>query len=204
MQKTWDEYVQQVYELCDPEFWHIYDAVRKQYNTTVEKVLKRVLSLVTKKQCRSSKSRKWPTSNPILNRLVQKKCGDFTDFILRTTTIDLSHFRLPGVTKIQFMYVDPIYVWIQQCNEMHDNNHKLVWRPQVMKHPVTGETVYGAGVQFGLLLQTATENIPADGHIALINLSWDGGESHHKNRSASPICVQVSITGPPVALWTHM
>ena len=60
-----------------------------------------------------------------------------------------------------------------------------------MGHPETSEAVYGAGVEFGLLMCNAVKTIPVGGFVALINLSWDSGVTGMSSRSAIPICMQV-------------
>ena len=53
---------------------------------------------------------------------------------------------------------------------------------------------YGAGIQFGLLLRNATEDVPAGGRPALVNISWDGDGVGFGSRSAVPILIQVMNT----------
>ena len=54
--------------------------------------------------------------------------------------------------------------------------------------------MYGAGIEYGLLFRSASASIPPGGDVALMNLSWDGGETGIGSRSVSPICVQVMNT----------
>lgn len=90
-------------------------------------------------------------------------------------------------------------MWIQQSNKCVQKGHKLVWKPRVMRHPVTHEPVYGAGLSYGLLLRAAVQGIPAGGRVALINLSWDAGDTVYASKSAVPICVQVmNLNSAPV------
>ena len=67
----------------------------------------------------------------------------------------------------------------------------LVWEPERMTNPHTGRTVYGAGIQYGQLLREAAKSVPRGGKVALINISWDGGDTGLRNRSACPYVVQV-------------
>ena len=98
-----------------------------------------------------------------------------------------------------FTYVDPIYVWIQQANQLLKKGHELIWSPKRHRHPDTGQPAYGAGIEYGLLFHKAKASIPAAGEVALINLSWDGGGTGVAQRSACPICVQVmNVNTSPV------
>ena len=120
---------------------------------------------------------RWPTSVRSLRLRIKNKAGWFWDNVTREHTIHFRNFGLPGVNKIKFTFVDPLFVWIQQCQKLLKHGHKLVWRPRSLKHPETGEEIYGGGVQYGLLLQAAKQTIPAMADVALMNISWDGGNT---------------------------
>ena len=190
IQQEWRSYVEDVHKLCTPEFWKIFETVRKQSGTCIQAVLAQTHQLLA----RVGQKRKWPQSGRSLRNLISRKVGNFWDLVSYTCHIDLSCFNLPGVTKVMFRYIDPVYVWIRQCNELHSQKYKLEWDPKVLKHPVTGERCYGAGVEYGLLMSTVTASLPPDGRPALINLSWDAGDTVYKARSAVPIQVQVMNT----------
>ena len=64
----------------------------------------------------------------------------------------------------------------------------------MLENPSTGEHMFGAGIEYGLLLRTAKTDIPEGGDVALMNLSWDGGDTGFAARSACPICMQVMNT----------
>ena len=63
-----------------------------------------------------------------------------------------------------------------------------------MFDPETGEQVFGAGIQYGLLFQSACETVPTSASVALMNISWDGGDTGFGGRSATPIVLQVMNT----------
>ena len=110
---------------------------------------------------------------------------------MQTHNIDLSAFELPGIKAVTFKLVDPIFEWVLRANELHETGHKLLWNPQTLHHPRSGENCYGAGIQYGFLLRNAAAQIPKGGKVALLNLSWDGGGCGFGSRSATPMCVQV-------------
>ena len=100
-----------------------------------------------------------------------------------------------GCTSVKFRFVDPIYVWIQQCNVLVSKQVQLQWTPVSIRHPADNTTeLYGSGIECGLLMRNACLNVPSYGRVALINLSWDGGGTGYSERSASPICIQVMNT----------
>ena len=82
-------------------------------------------------------------------------------------------------------------MWIQQANKLLQRGHQLVFTPSRMTHPQNGEELYGAGVEYGMLMRAAQKSMPVDGRPAIINLSWDGGSVGCAGRSAYPICLQV-------------
>ena len=121
---------------------------------------------------------RWPTSVRSLNSRIKKKAGWFWDNVTHQAKIDLRRFGLEGVNSVEFTFVDPLFVFLQQCDKLVSSGYKLVWDPCVRKNPNTGVKIYGAGIECGLLLRAATNSIPAgSGRAALLNLSWDGGNT---------------------------
>ena len=83
------------------------------------------------------------------------------------------------------------YGWLGLGNEVLNAapiSVHLKWDPVANVHPRSGQPVYGAGIECGLLFRAATASIPAGAKVALINLSWDGGNTAYVGR---PITVQV-------------
>ena len=191
MQKTWKNYVMQVKELCTSEFWDTLRVLHTQKATVVNQILKKMYKTLQRTDLPSG--HRWSTSIRSLNKRIIAKTGWFWDNVVQNRTIDLSTFQLPGVDSIKFNFVDPVFVWIMQCEKLVDTGNILVWRPTALKNP-SGEEIYGAGIQDGLLFRAADQSVPSGGHVALMNLSWDGGVTGVGERSACPICIQVMNT----------
>ena len=136
---------------------------------------------------------RWPCSMRTLRALVERRAGTFWDSVTVTKRIDLREYKLPGCDFVCFSYIDPVYVWITRCNAIHEHNLELEWDAQILHHPITGEEVHGAGIQYSLLLRAANATIPDGGKAGLFNISWDGGSTGFGGRSAVPICVRVSF-----------
>ena len=136
---------------------------------------------------------RWPTSHRALRKRIHDKCGWFWDHVTRTDWIDVSRFGLT-VKKIKFTFVDPVFVWLHQCVELLKLDKQLIWNSKVLTDSHSGDELFGSGVQYGLLLRAAQNSIPNDGFVALMNLSWDGGDTGFGSRSACPICLQVMNT----------
>lgn len=131
--------------------------------------------------------KRWPRSHHALRKHISKQCGGFWDNVKRSRKIDLSKF---GYASVTFTYLDPVFVWLQQCSSLLQHGKKLIWKAEVLKND-SGDEMFGSGVQYGLLMREAMKSIPNGGVPALMNLSWDGGDTGFAKRSACPICLQV-------------
>ena len=196
MQQKWIEYVQAAHSCCSSEFWRIQQTLLNQTTVCKDAVQNAVKAMVSHK----ARQPAWPNSTRTLKKLLQRKAGRFWDNVLHTETIDLSSYKLPGITNVKFEFVDPVYVWLERANAMYDAGIEMHWTPCSMTHPQSGEEVFGAGVQYGYILREATKRVPAGAKAALFNLSWDGGSTGFGSRSAVPICVQVMNTNSASAV----
>ena len=107
--------------------------------------------------------------------------------------IDLSTLNLPGLTKpVRFPFLDPIFSWVR-CADKLSRQHKLHFKYTELRHPDTGEHLYGASVANGEIMKRACEKLTASAGPtapALIGLSWDSGNAT-KRRSYTPILISV-------------
>ena len=183
--------MRQVHDLCSPEFWKMFATVRQETSECTNKVLRATRDVLKKQKCNFVLGHRWPSSVRSLRNRVDTKAGNFWDHVTYSHTV---HFAGGKFAPVRFSFVDPCYVWVQQCVSLHDNNKDLQFVPKVLRHANTDEETYGAGIQFGLLFRAACSSIPTGGVVALMNLSWDGGDTGIGSRSASPICLQVMNT----------
>ena len=191
LQKRFKTYVRDVMQLCSPQYWEMFETVMHQANTVADKVLRTTSNLLAGHTKSIRLGHRWPRSTRTLRSRMIKKLGSFWDNVQETYYIDVKQFGLPGLNNVPFTFIDPIYVWIKQCEELQRDGHEFHWNPKVLRHPRTKKCAYGGGIQYGMLMQTACENTPAESRVALLNLSWDAGDTGYKTRSACPICVQV-------------
>ena len=77
------------------------------------------------------------------------------------------------------------------CQALAKLGITLQWEATRLLNPDNGEELFGAGIQYGLLFRDAAQTIPSNGKVALINLSWDGGNTVYTGRGACPILIQV-------------
>ena len=183
----WKEYVTNTYACCCPAFWSIYKAVHGQTATCIDAVLRAVKKVIVA-------NGPWPQSNRRLLMMIRRKAGDFWSSVVYTKTIDISTYEFPGLHSVKFSYVDPVFMWIQRCDSLCGAGIPLQWNPKKLCHPDTDEEMYGAGIQYSLLMRNATAEIPVNGNVALFSISWDGGDVGYGHRSAVPIVVQVMNT----------
>ena len=184
MQAQWGQYVGDTHACCSSEFWDVFKTVQKQTAACRDDVLR-----VVKKF--SPNPRKWPISTRSLVQKVETYAGKFWPYVTETHVIDLQQFGFQHCKSVSVSFMDPIFVWLQCCNALVADGHDLHWDPKILTHPDTLEPVYGAGIQYGLLLRSAAESLPQEGKPALFSLSWDGGNTGYGSRSSVPICVQV-------------
>ena len=190
LQDMWREYVQSVLSCCSLSFWKVFETVQHETTACRDRVFTVVKKTFRPELTNSGgrKQQKWPKTTRSLTSLVDRNAGIFWDIVTETHTIDISQFNLPGCAKVTFEFVDPLYVWIERANAV---DCPLRWEPKSLKNPTTGAEIYGAGIEYGLLMRNATAGIPAGGQPALMNLSWDGGLVGFGSRSVTPLCVQV-------------
>ena len=196
MQEKWSAYIKAAHSCCSSEFWCVQQSLLNQTTVCKDAVVNAVKPLVSHEVRQPA----WPDSTRALKKLFQRKAGRFWDNVLHTETVDLSSYDLPGITDIKFEFVDPVYVWLERADTMYDAGIEMQWKPCSMRHPESGEEVFGAGVQYGLILREASKRVPAGSKVALFNLSWDGGSTGFGSRSAVPICVQVMNTNSASAV----
>lgn len=193
LQQVWVDHVRDTHKCCSPDFWTVFMAVQRETVSCRDKVLRTVKSIL-KNTSADPPGHTWAGSNRTLRLAVKRTCGDFWDRVVETHTIPLKQFGIPTCDDVQFSFVDPLWVWIQHANLLHQTDHELQWDPKVLQHPETKEEAFGAGVEYGLHMRAASEQIPAYGKVAEVNLSWDSGGTTYQDRDASPICVQVMNT----------
>ena len=189
MQSTYKRYLQTVYDSCDPAFWKIFSTLHDVSSATVSKVLGETKKILKSHATGVQVGHRFPSSRRSLNNRIVSKAGMFWDNVTETHVIDLQQFNLPNVKNVEFTFINPIWVWIRRCEMLLEAGCELVFKPQVLEHPISGQATYGAGVQFGLLMKAAAQSIPAGGYVALMNLSWDGAQIAYGSRSSAPIQV---------------
>ena len=188
LQERWADYVEHTWQCYSPDFWELHQVVKS------ESVVLRNALFTKVRELTQSKRSEWPTSVRGMRARVNKRAGIFFDLVEETHKINLTQFQIPDIKTIQFTFVDPIWVWIHQCNECLESGLQMHWSPKTLTHPFTGDPLYGAGIQYGKLMHTACQNIPRGGKPALANLSWDAGDTVYSTRSACPILLQVMNT----------
>lgn len=196
MQKVWDAYVQHVRSLCSTQFWKMYNTVKEQTAECADKVMRQAREILRHEKLSFKIGHNWPTSSRGLRDRIRFHAGCFWPNVTHTKIIHVPF--LPKPKTLSFKFLDPCYVWIQQCRHLSESGHQLEWTPKILRHRDTHEELYGAGIQYGLLFRAAKSSIPRQGDVALMNLSWDGGDTGIGSRSASPICIQVMNTNAGV------
>ena len=194
LQEIWESMVATTHACVDPRFWKMYKVLLSQTITCRDNVLSvtKQLLLAGNVYLEPKVGTRWPVCNRSLReRVTRKNGGVFWDLVTQNSTIDLKQFNLPGCESVNFEFVDPIWEYIQRCDALQKSGFHLEWKPTSLVNPRNGEELFGAGIQHGLLFRDAAQTIPSNGKVALINLSWDGGNTPYSGRGACPILIQV-------------
>ena len=201
VQQLWSEHVQKAYVSCYPHFWKVHETLRTQTATCRDTVLSVVKDLIGER----ARGHRWPRSSRSLRDRVLKFAGPFWDAVTTTHYIDMKKFGLPGVPDtLKFSLIDPVYMWITRCNALHDAGIPLQWDAAHLHHPVTGEEVFGAGIQYSAFLRKAQYDIGRSGRVAAFNVNWDGGLTGFGARSCIPIHVQVTTLRRSITLYVYL
>ena len=125
MQKTWSDYVETVTELCTRDFWDTLKVLRYQPAVVTDQILKKMYTILKRTDLQSGHS--WPSSVRSLNDRIKNKAGWFWDNVLHERSIDVRQFEISGLERIQFTFVDPLFVFVQQCNKLHASVCIVLW-----------------------------------------------------------------------------
>ena len=152
MQQLWRKYVSDARACCSEQYWTVFKAVQGQNIVCRDKVMHAVKTLMPQ----NNMKRRWPSTSRTLRALVERKAGNFWENVTVTRTIDLGAYNLPGCDAVTFSFMDPVYIWIDRCNALHDLGLPLEWDARTLHHPDTGEQVHGAGIQYSKILRQAS------------------------------------------------
>ena len=94
LQRAWNEYVQHVYHMCDPDYWEMFETVLFQSTKCVDHVLSSCLDLLVKKNATVIKY--WPRSKRTLRDLITRNLGNFWSGVTIKKSIDVRSFNIPG------------------------------------------------------------------------------------------------------------
>ena len=192
MQKLWNTHINTVSKLCSKEFWSLFHVVNTEKGACADAVLK-----WTKKMLQSQPGvtvplgHRWPSSRRSLRDRINREAGLFWDNVTIAKTINMGKYAHLFTAKVSFNFVDPHFVWLRQANLLLKRGYKLEFDAKILRHPTSGEEMYGSGVQYGWLMRSAKESMPGGGKGAFMNLSWDSGFTGYSGRSSAPICLQV-------------
>ena len=192
MQQLWNSHVQAVHNLCSKQFWSLFNVVNTEKGACADAVLK-----WTKKMLQSQPvvtvplGHSWPSSRRSLRDRINRKAGLFWDNVTIATRINMGKYAHLFNAKVSFNFVDPLFVWLRQANRLIKKGYKLEFDAKILRHPTSGAEMYGSGVQYGWLMRSAKQSMPAGGKGAFMNLSWDSGFTGYSGRSSAPICLQV-------------
>jgi len=191
LQQVWDETVEVTHGCVDSRFWKLYKTVLSQTIKCRDDILSVTKDILSAEKVLDGRT-SWPRSHRGLRTRVTKKTGGyFWDMVTQHVVVDLKQFNLPDCEYVKFEFVDPIWEYVSRCQALTKLGIHLEWEATSLVNPQNGAELFGAGIQHGFLFRDAAMTIPSNGKVALMNLSWDGGNTVYSGRGACPILIQV-------------
>jgi hypothetical protein len=187
VQSLWHEHAAQAAALYPASMWRMLNAVKLESKSTQTNVLRACVPLLSRTE-RSV----WPPSRRRIDETLHKQLGSFHSRVIRQVSIDLSHLGVPGLNKIPFRFIDPVFAWAV-CAHKLSRAHELHFAYKPLTHPSTGERLFGASVAHGDIMREACLRCGPDSAPALMGISYDSGQASRR-RSYTPIIVSVGNT----------
>ena len=128
--------------------WQVLQAVQYQSKVTQDKVLQAVRPLLSAKG-----RREWPKTRLQIDNRINKTVGSFYPRVTRHADINLNRWNIVGLEKpVRFTFIDPIFAWVRCANKL-SHQHHLHFKYEELRHPDTGELLYGSSVANGLIMK---------------------------------------------------
>ena len=134
------EYCQWVLQSRSPKFWSLYLRTRHLCNKDQRAILGLVIKLFP-----STSASKWCPDKRAVHYLLGRK--PFWPLVTYTYTCDLSEFRVPGLNRVTYSFLDPIFAWIIQARKLCKSKQELLFRYREARR--RGEQTWGSCVSCG-------------------------------------------------------
>ena len=140
--EAFGEYCRWVMQSRSPKFWSLYLKTRHLHNDDQREILELVHKLFPgvlggKRWCRDKRAVRY---------LLETK--PFWPLVTYTSTCDLSAFQVPGLGRVTFTFVDPIFAWIIQARKLCKVTD-LIFRYREARSSRSGEQTWGSCVSCG-------------------------------------------------------
>ena len=123
------------------KFWTLFLSIRHMHNDQQRKILGVVMSLFETRG-------KWCKDKRAVRYLLGRK--PFWPLVTYTYTCDLSAFQVPGLGRVQYSFLDPIFAWIIQARKLC-KKYKLIFRYREARRG--GEQTWGSSVSCGQVMR---------------------------------------------------
>ena len=134
---AFDEYCKWVLQSRSKKFWSLYLATRHLHNEQQRDILGLVMKLFETRG-------KWSPNKRAVRYLLGRK--PFWPLVTYTYTCDLSSFQVPGLGRVTYSFVDPIFAWIIQARKLC-KKFDLLFRYREARR--RGEQTWGSCVSCG-------------------------------------------------------
>ena len=179
LQDEWKVVLSTITEQFDETFWNFYLEVHDQAAVAVNAAIRGA------RKAFHIQRNSFAGSKKTLMKKIQHYVNPFFERVTHVEHVDLQKFGI--AQKLSFRFLDPAWAWIVAANKLPPE--EMQWVPRVMTN-VSGERLYGAGVQYGKSFAQAFTSCPTGTFPMLYNVHWDGTSAH--GLSAVPVVVGVS------------
>ena len=185
IQGAWTRYTQQTEQLACSSFWRFFLALLDQPQVAIDAALQAARSTFLRNTSKKEIA-KFPSSKRELLRRMKGLDPPFWPKVTHSLELDLNGFNIDK--KLTFHFLNPIWAWIIAARRIPHED--LQWKPKIQVHRVTGQRLYGGGVQYGEAFESACRSCPTGTYPMGINLHFDGATAH--SISATPITIAVA------------
>ena len=147
---AFDQYCKWVLKSRSVKFWSLYLSTRHLHNEQQRDILDLVRKLF-------QTSGKWCPDKRAVRYLLGQK--PFWPLVTYTYSCDLSSFQVPGLGRVKYSFVDPIFSWIIQARKLC-KKYNLLFRYREARR--RGEQTWGSCVSCGQVMRQVrmTSHVP--------------------------------------------
>ena len=181
-------YLQSVKAVASDTFWRFFLDLHTESGVTIDAALSAAKSTFFH-DSPASEIHGFVACKRTLLRRMSNIQPPFWPSVTHTIKFDLpAEYRYGRQKRYVFRFINPLWGWIVAAHRLRPED--LQWVPLVQTDRVSGERLYGGGVQYGKAFASAYRSCPIGTYPMALSLHWDGANA--KGMHATPIAVGVA------------